>query len=255
MANKENQVEPLLKIGLTAPEARVYLALTELRESKTGLLSDKSHVPSSKIYAVLEGLIKKGFVSYRIQNNQKVFIASSPKILKNFFEEKEKSFKEEKNEILELVEDLVSKQHEESPYSNYKYYEGITGIRSLWFELTEDLHKMKKGDEVVVYTGVRGAFDAMLGVYEEFHKVRAKRGIKYRVIFPKDEKALGEKRKKQLSEVKYMDLKNEAEWAIVDDKLIIQYINQKIPRGFMIKDKIFVATFKQVFEQIWESVK
>ena len=52
-----------------------------------------------------------------------------------------------------------------------------------------------------------------------------------------------------------MDLENEAEWAIVGNKLIIQYITQKVPRGFMIEDKIFVMTFKQVFNQLWMNAK
>jgi len=255
MVDKENKIEPLLKIGLTVPEARVYLALSELKEAKTGLLSEKSQVASSKIYSVLESLIKKGFVSYRLQNNQKVFIAASPDIIKDLFDEKQKDLAQEKNSILELIDELKNKQSTESPFSKYRYYEGITGLRAIWLEFTEDLDNMKKTDEILVYTGKREAFDKMLGLYEEFHKKRMKKGIKYRVIYPIKEKELAEKRKKQLSEVRFLKLENEAEWAIVGDKLNIQYATQKSPRGFIIEDKIFVATFKQVFNQLWESAK
>ena len=255
MDKNNKSIEALIKIGLTIPEARVYLALSELKESKTGQLCEKSEVASSKIYGVLDALIEKGFVSYRMQNNTKIFIASSPSILKNLFEDKEKKLKEEKNEILSLVEELMAKQQEKSPYSRYKYYEGIAGIRSLWIELTEDLEKMQKGEEVLVYTGVKEAYELMLGLYEEFHKIRVKRGVKYRIIYPMGELGLAKKRKKQLSEVRFMNLNNEAEWAIVGDKLVIQYITQKIPRGFLIEDKIFKETFKQVFDQLWKQAK
>ncbi len=92
----------------------------------------------------------------------------------------------------------------------------------------------------------------MLGIYEEFHRVRVKKGIKYRIIYPIEENKLAKRRRKQLSEVKFMKLKNEAEWAIVGNKLIIQYITRKIPRGFLIEDEVFVETFKQVFNQLWK---
>jgi len=253
----KNQIEPLLKIGLTIPEARVYLALIELKESKTGTLCEKSHVPSSKIYSIMESLIKKGFASYRIQNNIKIFIASSPDILKDIFEEKEKKLDEDKNNILNLIDILKEKQNIENPYSLYRYFEGIPGIRALWLELTEDLRKIPKGEEVLIYTGKREAYEGLLGLYEEFHKVRAKRGIKYRIIYPLQEKnsKLSKRRRKQLAEVRFMELKNEAEFSIVGKKLIIQYITQKTPRSFMIEDPVFVDTFIQIFNQLWSSAK
>lgn len=255
MVDKENKIEPLLKIGLTVPEARVYLALSELKEAKTGLLSEKSQVASSKIYTTLEFLIKKGFVSYRLQNNQKVFIAASPDIIKDLFEEKQKDLAQEKNSILELIDELKNKQSTESPFSKYRYYEGIAGLRAIWLEFTEDLDKLSKSDEILVYTAKKEAFENMLGLYEEFHKKRMKKGIKYRLILSTEEKELAKKREKQLSEVRFLKLENEAEWAIVGDKLNIQYATQKSPRGFIIEDKIFVATFKQVFNQLWEGAK
>jgi sugar-specific transcriptional regulator TrmB len=253
--NEAKYIESLSKIGLNAPESRVYLALIELKESKTGELSKKSNVATSKIYNVLENLIEKGFVGYRLQNNQKVFFASSPQIIKDLLEKKKKEQEEEKKELLALIEDLSKKESESSPYSNYKYYEGIAGIRGLWVELTEYLKNIPKGDEVLVYTGIKEAYELMLGTYEVFHKERAKRGIKYRIIYPMEEDDLVKRRRKQLSEVRFMNLKNEAEWAIVGDKLIIQYITRKVPRSFVIEDEVFVQTFKQVFDQLWKVAK
>ena len=36
-------------------------------------------------------MIKKGFVNYRMQNNVKVFMPSSPEIIKDLFEKKQKN--------------------------------------------------------------------------------------------------------------------------------------------------------------------
>ena len=253
--DKEKYIESLSKVGLNAPESRVYLSLIEFKESKTGELSKRSNVATSKIYNILENLIEKGFVGYRLQNNQKVFFASSPHIIKDILEKKKKEREQEKNELISLIENLSKKESETSPYSNYKYYEGMSGIRALWLELIEDLKNIPKGDEILVYTGTKESYELILGLYEEFHKARAKRGIKYRAIFSIEEKKLAEKRKKQLSEIHFMKLNNEAELVIIGNKLIIQYITRKVPRGFLIEDKIFVQTFKQVFNQLWSSAK
>ena len=92
----------------------------------------------------------------------------------------------------------------------------------------------------------------MLGLYEEFHKIRVERGIKYKIIYPLEETEVARRRKKQLSEIEFVKLENEAEWGIMGNKLFIQYITQKTPRGFLIEDPIFAKTFRQVFNQLWE---
>lgn len=255
MNNKEKYIESLSKVGLSSPESRVYLSLIELKESKTGELSKKSNVATSKIYNILDSLIEKGFAGYRLQNNQKIFFASPPQIIKDILEKREKEQEQEKDRLLSMIEELSKKDSETEPHSSYKYYEGMSGIRALWLELIEDLDDIPKGDEVLVYTGTKEAYELMLGLYEEFHKVRATKGIKYRIIYPTEEDELVKRRRKQLSEVRFMKLENEAEWAIVGNKLIIQYITRKTPRGFLIEDKIFVQTFKQVFNQLWKSAK
>jgi len=252
MESKEKYVKSLTKIGMSIPESRVYLALLDLKESKTGILSEKANVASSKIYNVLNNLIEKGFVGYKLQNNQKIFFAFSPKIIEDILEKKQG---EEKSELLSMVEELKQRSSENSSYSGYKYYEGMTAIRALWLELTEDLEKFKEGEEVLVYAGIKDAYKLMLGLYEEFHKIRVKYKIKYKIIYPMEENDLPKKRGKQLAQIRFMELENEAEWAIVGNKLIIQYITQKIPRGFLIEDKIFVQTFKQVYNQLWKVAK
>ena len=168
-----------------------------------------------------------------------------------FFQEQKK----DKNQLLILIEELGKKEKETNINSNYKYYEGISGIRALWLELIEDLDDIKKEKEVLVYAGIKESYELMLGLFEDFHKKRVKEKIKYKIIYPFEEKDLPKKRKKQLAEVRFMKLENEAEWAIVGDKLIIQYITHKTPRAFSIEDKIFVATFKQVFYQLWNNAK
>ncbi|MBI4145849.1 hypothetical protein HY489_00770, partial [Candidatus Woesearchaeota archaeon] len=63
--NKEAQ-EILAKIGLTVQESRVYLALLTLQEAKTGVLCKETKIASSNIYKILDKLLEKGLISYKI---------------------------------------------------------------------------------------------------------------------------------------------------------------------------------------------
>jgi len=253
--NKEKELAPLMDIGLTAPEARVYLALCDLKESKTGPLCEKSKTPSSKIYSILKNLMEKGLVSYTVRNNTKIFGSTSPEILKELFAKKEASLKQEKEFLSSLIDELKTKQQLQPKREGYRYFEGISAIRSLWLEFIDDLKTMPKNEEICVYTGVRKAYANLMGMFEEFSRVRFSQGIRYKVIYPMGERELAKRRRKQLAEARFLDLQNEVEWSIIGNKLLIQNITQKIPKAFVIEDKLFVMAFRQVFNQVWSIAK
>ena len=124
--------ESLGKIGLTKQEARTYLTLLELKESQTGKICENAHIERSNIYKVLSSLMNKGLVNYRIQNNVKVFSASPPESLSELFKEKQKRLEEERKQVERIVSNLKTKEPGKDSISNYKYYEGIPAIKSMW---------------------------------------------------------------------------------------------------------------------------
>ncbi len=58
----ESVLDKLQRVGLTEYEAKVYLALLNAHLSTASKASDKSGVPRTKIYSVLESLRDKGWV-------------------------------------------------------------------------------------------------------------------------------------------------------------------------------------------------
>ena len=52
-----------------------------------------------------------------------------------------------------------------------------------------------------------------------------------------------------------MELKNDAEWGVFNDVFFIQYIVNKNPKGFLIKDDIFAKTMEQNFDKLWSISK
>jgi HTH-type transcriptional regulator, sugar sensing transcriptional regulator len=249
--------EILAKVGLTTQESRTYLALLRMKESQTGALCKETGIASSNIYNVLDGLMKRGLVSYRLRNNVKIFMASEPEVLNELFVEREKKLGEERKEVGELIKNLKKPKKGSESYANYKYFEGISGVKAMWYEITDYLSLVDRGDVIKVYIQKKEAYEHMVGFYNEFHKERKKSGVGYQMILPLDDRALGEKRKKgdKSMEVKYADLKNEAGWGVIGEKFYILTTTGKLPVAFLINNKKIADTFKQVFDDAWKQAK
>ena len=248
-----NKIEPILeKIGLTFQESKVYLTLIELQEAQTGLLCKTTNIASSNIYKILDSLKKKGLISYKLKNNIKVFMPSPPEALNELILEKQKTLDQERKDVINLISNLKVKKIEKESESNYKYYEGITGIKSMWYEINE---KMDKEHLIRLYSSKKESYERLIGFYKEHHKLRKKKEVKERIIFPKEDMKLAKKRKNKYTEIKFMELKNDVEWGVANDMAFFQYITGKVPRGFLIKDKKFSKTFEQVFDQLWKKAK
>src|SRR3989338_51997 len=125
----ENNREALKSAGLSEREAITYLDLQQHGESKTGKICERTKIPSSQIYALLNSLSEKGLVHFKIVNNIKVFRASDPDSLAILFEEKETQIEQEKKHLLNFISRLKVKPSEISKLSDFKYFSGIRGIK------------------------------------------------------------------------------------------------------------------------------
>ncbi len=101
--------ETLQELGLNKRESICYSSLLELGSSRVGDIIKKTGIPSSKIYEILDKLIKRGFVTYVIKNNVKHFQASDPKTLLNYIEERKRKIEEIMPQLL-LKQKLSKKQ-------------------------------------------------------------------------------------------------------------------------------------------------
>lgn len=248
-----NKAEEILKkIGLTSQESRVYLILLELQEAQTGIICKETNIASSNIYKVLENLMKKGLVNYRVQNNTKIFMPAQPETLNELFLEKQAKIDEERKEIAELISSLKKKELVKNPYSNYKYYEGVPAIKSMWHEINNSL---TKDTTEKIYGVKKGSYELLLGFYNEHHRLRTSKKAKAQILLSKEDIERAKQRKNNLTEVRFSDLDNEAEWGVVNDYVYLQHITTKIPRAFLIKDPIFAKTFEQVFDELWKQAK
>lgn len=243
-----------MDIGFTQNEARTYKILLELNEAQTGVLCDKLKIPSSHIYRILKSLIEKGVVSYKVVNNIKIFRPNNPESLNAIYLKKKDELEIQRKQIQESITNLKKIPIQKEHYSDYKYFEGISGIKSMWLEMIDIL---EPNTEVYAFISIEEGFKTLNAFYlEEFHKPRAKKKIHEKMIMSKNDRKYAKQRLKLgYFEPRFMDLDNEAEFFIYEGNIILQYTNKKTPRGFLIKDPIFAHTFKSIFNHLWKQAK
>ena len=133
--------ETLQEMGLGRRESLCYTALLELGSSKVGSIVQKTGIPSSKIYEVLDKLISKGLVAYVKIGKIKHYQASDPKTLLSYLDEK-------KRNVQEIIPQLLLKQ-KFAKKQNVEMFEGQKAIFSLFTNLIEDA---RPGEEYIVFS-------------------------------------------------------------------------------------------------------
>ncbi len=178
----------LEQIGLTRSEINVYLALLELGSSSTGKIVDKSKATSSKIYEILGRLIQKGLVSFIIKSGVKYFEAAPPERIMDYMDEKEKLLSNQKKQLKDIIPELKLKQTLSKYKSEATIYKGMKGVETAFYSA---LQLMKRNDETLVI-GAPSRTEIVNKFFVKFHKQRAKKGVKIRIIY--NEKSRGELR-------------------------------------------------------------
>lgn len=242
--------QPLKLAGLSEKEAQVYLDLLQNGASQTGKLCERTKIPSSHIYPLLNRLLEKGLVSYKLINNRKVFLASTPDALANLFDEKEKQLKTEKSKLFEFIAQLKKVPMEAPRLNDFKYFQGIRGIKSLYSEIMNYWHP---GDEYCVASAPLESFRKLEGFFVEVvHKKRIQDKVSLKMIINQNSQKYGGIRKKMpLTEVRYLDIDTRTEYGVLKDYFfMITYAAE--PYGLLIKDVNFAGTYKTFFGLLWE---
>lgn len=246
-------IAALRSAGLSEREALTYLDLLQNGESQTGKICDRTKIPSSQIYSILNTLLEKGLVSYKIINNIKVFNAAKPNSLANLFEERERRIKNEKVNLLKFIKKLEKSQPKPERLTDFKYFHGILGIKSLY---TEIINSWERGDEYFIVSAPLESFKKLEAFFLEIvHKKRVKDKVKLRIIINKNSKKYGLARTKlPLTQVKYLDIDTKTEYGVLNDYFFLVNYGSD-PYGLLIKDKNFSETYSVYFDLLWQIAK
>ena len=180
----KNNTESLRIVGLSEREALTYVDLQEYGESKTGRICERTKIPSSQIYTILYSLLEKGLVNFKTVNSIKLFRASNADALARLFEEKEEQLQDEKKKLLQTISKLKVPQNALSRISDYQYFSGVRGIKSLYAEV---INAWRAGDEYYIASAPLKSFKKLEGFFLAIvHKKRVRDKVKLKILINKD---------------------------------------------------------------------
>ena len=248
----EEIIKRLQGIGLSLTQAKVYYFLLQHKKAKAGIICSKINIPRSHIYDVLEKLLNKGIISFKIMNNVKVYRPVDPKALFSIIREKERELEKEKNELKEFVSTLQTIELKEDKQNDFKYFEGINGVRSMFNEFAES---WEVNSEVYIASAPIAYEKWDVFLMEYFHGPRMKKKVNQQLIIPKSIKEHGKEREKlKYIEIRYTDINPETEFGVAGDYVYFLSQGEK-PYALLIKDSNMAETQRKIFNVLWKTSK
>ncbi len=244
----EQNIQDLLRIGLTDGEAKVYLALLELGSSTAGPIVKKSGVAYSNIYDVLQRLIEKGIVSYILKNKTKYFQAASPSNLNLYLEKKEKELQQQKESLKDILPKL-KKMQDIKPQQEAEIFLGKKGLRTAYEKLYLDV--TKKDEELFFYVNQPDYFQQSELFYfsiQDLLKVIPSRGISNRQY----QKSAFINQAPYIS-MRFVDFPIPGNMEVCKDKLLLVSWNPVM--GILIHSASIADNFRRYFEAVWKRAK
>jgi HTH-type transcriptional regulator, sugar sensing transcriptional regulator len=174
-------VRPTLKsIGLTEGEIDVYLALLEIGLSTTGKITKVAGISSSKVYEVLQRLIKKGLANYVVERGVHYYSATPAERLIDFLEDKKNELNKGQDAVRSLIPILEAKRSEQ-PTTEAVIYRGRQGPL---IALKEVYEAGLNGAEIIGYgTDDDGYVTHYPAQLTDFITNQNKKKLKSRLIF------------------------------------------------------------------------
>lgn len=249
-------MEKLLdSIGLTSGESKTYLALLDLGLSTVSPISKKADVSLSKVYSILDKLIKKGLVTSITKNNTKYFNAASPERIIDYLEEKKKDISEKEEEIKKILPKLKNKiTNTEKPIA--EVYEGVKGIKTFFDNI---LRETKKGDIIYALGIPREVSENYMGFFrKDWNRRRIKLKVRNIVLYNFDARSIGAKSSKaNFINVKYLpkDLQTPSWIQIYNDVVATVYMGEENPVCVVIRDENISKSYRSHFNFLWKVSK
>ena len=242
----------LESLGLTQGESKAYLALLELGPSSAGAVVAQSKISPSKVYNVLDRLCRKGLASVYLDGKMRKYKSVPPERLGELFEKKRDELERQQSELANLLPQLTSRQQESQVGADI-----LLGERGIRYFFDRSLEESKKGETIYTMGYPRAASVAFDAYFRSFHKKRAAKGVRGKVIYNYDA-WFGKKRaKRPLVDQRYLpkDISTPAFVYFWGDTVGIIIISDTQKLCFAIKNREVAQSYLQYFELLWKQAE
>ena len=236
--------ETLEKIGFTANEVKVYLALIDLGSSLAGSIAKEAKLHRRPTYDALARLIEKGLVSYTIKSGKRVFRPVQAGRILEIAREREREIQKILPEINKRFDSVKTKMLCE-------VYEGVEGLKSV-------MEMILKERKEWLTIGSSGKAPTVLPYYlVQFARKRVKLRIKRKVLLidAKEGREYYEVLKEQgLTQVKFLpkEIQQPQTIWIFGNKVAIILVSLECPVVFLIDNKEIAHSYREYFNVLWK---
>jgi len=247
--------ETLERIGLTQGESRTYLALLGLGQTTTGPIVEKSGVSTSKTYKILKRLENKGLVSHIIKNNVVHWSPANPERILELLEDQETEIQEKKEEIKDILPELLKKIESLRGAQQAEIYMGMKGMITVYNDETNYLKEHSNESGYVI--GVASIFQRKFSDF--FERIESKRNnlkIKRKYIFGiKAKRSQPWVEKSKYCGIRYLSYPDSPVSINVYGETSFINILSDEPLFIVIKSKNIAESFIQHFKVLWKISK
>jgi sugar-specific transcriptional regulator TrmB len=246
----------LSTIGLTSDESNLYLTLLDTGGATATLVSEKSGIKRTYVYAIAQQLKKKGLLVIEKKGKKTMFIPNSPDYLLHIAEEVESKTSAAVKKLESQIDNLKLKYSSVEQKPIVKTFEGFSGLKKIY------LDTLSEGEKIYAFlqnTEIDPEFRKWLR--EHYLKERVAKKIEADVIIASGEKSkmyLSESREylRKSIEVDSANFPFEVEVNIYGKKVsFVNFSNKDNPIGVIIENKQIASTLKAFFGLCWSRLE
>ncbi len=244
-----NDIQDVLEhAGLTKGEAKVYLALLTLGESKVGPIIKASGISRSKVYDILERLIQKHIVSKVEKRGVFLYQALPPNSLLNLVQEKEKQLKREEKLLQEALPQLAKLQPKQK--INVVIYEGFEGFKAMIDRMIQEFTPK----EIYEAMGISETTESMRHYARKIYEAQKIKKFKSRSIFDEKGAYKIEERRTPWHEIRILPRgwHTPASFTVYSDTVGIHTGKGETIISIVIKNQEIAKSFRAAFEAMWK---
>lgn len=236
---------------LTPNEIKVYEALLNIKKGTKTPIVKESGVLSSKVYEILDRLIKKGLVASFVENKVMHYVPVHPSNIKSLFDEKIKTLQNQKIEFEKQINNLFPQV--EDFITEVQLFRDWDGLNNVLVISNEDL---KAGDTYYILGASPGV------EIEKANEVFAKNDKRLDVKRVKVKAIHDVKMKKEAEE--YLKEYGKSKWTIqysdfpapfqigISNNYVIMTLLEKNPISILINNRKIRDSFLHYFNTMWE---
>lgn len=235
----------LQNFGLNKKQAKIYLACLELGSASVYKIAQKSQMPRSTCYEVMEELKKRGMATAFSKKKIKYYNAENPQIAIEQEKEKIKTLEQAMPEFNALYHDIKDKP-------NVRFYQGVDGMKLILKEMIKETH------EILGFSSFEDLFSHLGDWWSEFIRMRVKNAVRIKIIMS-DSKIARERKRlgpEQLREVRLAppNYKHHSVCLIWNNKIAMFAYKEELI-SLVIESPVLSESHKAMFYMVWDTLE